>query len=294
MKRICLVLTVLVGLFFMSCSKNDNVVTIITSNWSGMKYDEAILTEGIKRYAPDIVVEHKEVGSLAIMYQDALKSKSDIVISSDGSFGLTMFNDIPWEHDLVKFRDQIEESVNELGYTHAILNVENNYAFFTNQENYDNMGCETMSQVAKLPNIRYGCEFSLYERDSQINFKNALEFYNTASREVIPADNNVLYEAVSIGSIEIFLGETGSGYEKKYGLVEIEDDKKFFPEYRHSLIYKIDIDESVVDVIKLMIEHMNTSTSEDAILRVLNGEATWESVAVEFWDSLRIIRSGDD
>jgi osmoprotectant transport system substrate-binding protein len=274
----------LVTVMFTGCTNKKDVVTISSCNWAGMKFDQAILVEGLKRYHPEVKVKVNELGSLAMIYATAFDKSSDVVISSDGSFGLTMFNDIPWEHNMTKFIENTEIKLNAIGYTQRIFNVDNNYAFFTSKDNFIKMGLTTMSEVAKLPNIKYGCEFSIYERDSDVNFKKALAYYNSVSTDVTPADNNVLYEAVSRGSIDVFLGETGSGYEKKYNLVELKDDKEFFPQYKHSLIYKTDINPAVVDVVNKMISKLTTNIAEDYILSVLNEEATWESIAIDFWD----------
>lgn len=285
-KLVKVVSSIVLACALFGCSKNSEVVTITNCSWAGMKMDTAILVEYLHRHHPEVKVKINELGSLAMIYQTAFDKTSDVIISSDGSFGLTMFNDIPWEHNMKKFIEDTEVKLNEIGYTQKVFNVDNNYAFFTNLDNYVKYNCKTMSEMAKLSKIKYGCEFSIYERDSSVNFKKCLEYYNTVSRDVTPADNNVLYEAVSKGAIDVFLGETGSGYEKKYGLVEILDDKEFFPQYKHSLIYKEDICDAVKESVEKMQNTMTTSVIEDYILSVLNEECSWESAAKKYWNSI--------
>lgn len=111
------------------------------------------------------------------------------------------------------------------------LGFENTYAFTVRRdiaEKYKLKKISDLKNVAK--DMKLGVDTSWLERKND-GYKAFSKIYGLSFKQLFPMEINLVYTAVQSKDVDIVLAYSSDPRIKKFDLVTLEDDKKFFPPY---------------------------------------------------------------
>ncbi|HEX2189058.1 MAG TPA: glycine betaine ABC transporter substrate-binding protein, partial [Longimicrobiaceae bacterium] len=110
------------------------------------------------------------------------------------------------------------------------LGFENTYAVAVRRETAERLGLRTLSDLARAgPRLRAGFTPDFIGRaDGLPGLRRA---YGFRPREVRALGQAVKYQALASGAVDVIDGYSTDGAIARYGLVVLEDDRRFFPPY---------------------------------------------------------------
>lgn len=110
------------------------------------------------------------------------------------------------------------------------LGFNNTFAILVRGADARRLGLNTVSDAARVSaNWRAGFGQDFMSRaDGYPGFARA---YNFAFREIREMDLSLTYRALAEGQVDLIAGNSTDGLIARYGLVQLEDDRKYFPPY---------------------------------------------------------------
>jgi len=110
------------------------------------------------------------------------------------------------------------------------LGFENTYAIAVRRETAERLGLRTLSDLARAgPGLRAGFTPDFIGRDDGL--PGLQRAYGFRPREVRALSQAVKYQALASGAVDVIDGYSTDGAIARYGLVVLEDDRRFFPPY---------------------------------------------------------------
>jgi osmoprotectant transport system permease protein len=110
------------------------------------------------------------------------------------------------------------------------LGFENTYAVAVRRETAEREGLRTLSDLARAaPRLRAGFTPDFIGREDGLPGLRAA--YGLQPRSVRPLVQSVKYQALAEGAVDVIDGYSTDGLIDRYGLVVLEDDRRFFPPY---------------------------------------------------------------
>ncbi len=111
------------------------------------------------------------------------------------------------------------------------LGFENTYAIAVRRGTADSLGLRTLSDLARAaPRLRAGFTPDFIGRGDGLPGLRAA--YGLRPRSVRPLVQAVKYPALADGAVDVIDGYSTDGLIDRYGLVVLEDDRRFFPPYQ--------------------------------------------------------------
>lgn len=205
---------------------------------AGKKFTEqVILTHLLAEYLKantDLDIEVKDSLGGAFMLQQALESGDiDAYVEYTGTGYLNILKN---EYDSSQTPDEIYQATKK-GYKEKFniawlkpLGFNNTYALAMRQELADKLGVKTYSDLAKKSNkLVFGSDAEFFERSD--GYDGLVKTYGFSFKEKTNIDPDLQYEATKNGDIDVITAYTTDARIKKYNLVVLEDDKRYFPPY---------------------------------------------------------------
>ena len=120
------------------------------------------------------------------------------------------------------------------------LGFENTYAIIVRHKDANNYDLQNISQVAKYTSKwRAGVGYEFMERED--GFPGLVKTYNLDfAQSPQQMDNGLLYRAITQNLVDIIAGTSTDGQISRLGLVILEDDKKYFPPYEATPVFRKD------------------------------------------------------
>lgn len=169
------------------------------------------------------------------------------------------------------------------------LGFNNSYAIGVNKEAATQRGLKTISDLAKQPDLKLGFSNEFLDRND--GWKGLSEAYNLPHQQVTGLDHDLAYRGLEAGNIDAIDLYSTDAEIQYYDLTVLEDDQGFFPDYQAIILYRMDIDESMVS----LLESLEGTITESEMVALnaqvkLEGESD-EQVAANFLDDKFSIKS---
>jgi len=293
-KLICFIIVVLLALVATGCStgKDEASIIIYDGTFSEMKIVHQMVKMVVEDHTNatvDIRDEMDEVNT----FKEMVAGNVDILNTYDGTL-LTTFlkldtSDIPEGMSLYDYANGVaskEKGVHLLNK----LGSENTYAVGVLPETAAKYNLKTISDLAAVSDqLIFGAEHGFYTEEGSMKYTPFIKFYGLNFKENKPIDLSLKYAAIKNGSIDVTIVYTTDGLNKEAGLVILEDDRNFFPEYNDALLVRNDLFERFKDIAPNLEEVLNSLGGQftDEIMTDLTYEVdvngrTPEDVAHEY------------
>ncbi|HEY0158117.1 MAG TPA: glycine betaine ABC transporter substrate-binding protein [Thermoanaerobaculia bacterium] len=172
------------------------------------------------------------------------------------------------------------------------LGFNNTFAMIVRKADAQKYGLRTVSDLARMPNIRPGFGYEFTERpDGWAGLKKAYGL-NVATQPRT-MDLGLTYKALASGEVDLIAGNSTDGLIDPLGLLVLEDDRRYFPPYEAVVVARKDLDERCKGGLAAL-ESLKGAIDDDAMRRMnylVDGEKRDVGVVVrEFLGGPRVPR----
>ncbi len=169
----------------------------------------------------------------------------DLMMSYDGTL-LTTFlgldpTDVPEGESIYSYADSVAEERYGLRLLHP-LGFDNTYAIAATQAAAEKYALSKISDLQPVAGqLAFGAEHEFFTQEGSMKFNPFSEYYGLRFKDVVSVDVSLKYAAAEKGSFDVTEVYTTDGLNRKAGLVVLEDDKSFFPEYNGAFLIREDM-----------------------------------------------------
>lgn len=261
MKKLVVSILAIVMLFSMTACGSSDVVRIAHKNYTEQRLTGEVMSQYLE--SKGFKTEVTELAGTMICYTALQNDNIDVYAEFTGSaygaiLGQTEILGVQETFDYVKNATEEQDGITWL----TPLGWNNTYVLSVRPETAEEYELKTISDVAAHSGeFILGSDSEFINRaDGMIGLKElypGLEF-----ADEVPMDIGLTYAALANGEIDVNSSYSTDGRIAKYGLVNLEDDKNFFPPYYVTPILKLDYAEENPDVIAALEELGNVWTEE--------------------------------
>lgn len=168
----------------------------------------------------------------------------DLMMSYDGTL-LTTFlgldpTDVPEGKSIYSYADSVAEERYGLRLLQP-LGFDNTYAIAVTQAAAEKYALSKISDLQPVAGqLVFGAEHEFFTQEGSMKFNPFSEYYGLRFKDVVSVDVSLKYAAAEKGSFDVTEVYTTDGLNRKAGLVVLEDDKNFFPEYNGAFLIRED------------------------------------------------------
>ena len=238
------VLACLFGLSLCGCgSKSGKTVTIIDGDFAEMRLFTQVAKLMIEDQT-DIKVKVQDSMASSLAFDQIKSGKMDIYMSYDGSLLTAYLGHDPSE---VPDGTSLYDYANELGGKEAKvmlspkLGEQNTYVAAVKPETAEKYGLSKISDLkACAPELTFAAEHEFFDEGSK-HFDSFVDAYGLSFKESNTIDRGLKYAGIDSGNMDVTVVYSTDGLNKKFGLVTLEDDQGFFPEYNGAYLLRADL-----------------------------------------------------
>ena len=241
------------------------------------KIDEDNLVVGSKKFTESVILgniinltleknniasTHKDqLGGTSILWNSLLKGEIDVYPEYTG----TIIHEILHGNEIANF-DSLKTALNKfgIGITDP-LGFNNTYALGVNRKIASENNLQRISEINKFPKLKIG--FTNEFMDRKDGWPGLRERYNLIHTDVAGLDHDLAYSALSSNSIDIMDVYTTDAEIEYYNIKLLEDDLNYFPEYLAVVLYRLDISDEAISLIKSLENNMSSN-----VMSKMNGE----------------------
>ena len=129
------------------------------------------------------------------------------------------------------------------------LGTDNTYAIAVPQAIAEKYSLKTISDLVPVAGeLVFGAEHGFFTEEGSMKFGPFTEFYGLKFKDQKSVDIGLKYIGAENGSFDVTEVYATDGLNRKAGLVILEDDKEFFPEYNGAILVRDEIFEKFKDV----------------------------------------------
>jgi len=254
MKKILTILLALTLILSMAgCSAKDDVIKITHKDYTEQRITGQLMSLYLesKGFETEVV----ELSGTMLCYNALKNGDVDMYAEFTGSAYGAIFNQteiigIQETYDFVKNASEEKDGITWL----TPLGWNNTYVLSVRQETADEYNLATISDLVPVSgDMILGSDDEFINRaDGLVGLKElytGLEF-----KDEVSMDQGLTYAALKNGEIDVNSSYSTDGRIAKYGLVNLEDDKNFFPPYYVTPILKLDYAKDHPEVVKALEE----------------------------------------
>src|SRR5687768_2844596 len=227
---IAIVILVIAGAGWASLAGGRSDVIIGSKNFTEQVILGELLAQAIERET-DLRVERRlNLGGTAIAHQALLSGGIDMYVEYSGTALTAIFN-LPAATDSNQVFAQIRDRYAAVGVTALPrLGFNNTFAILVRRADAERHGLKTIGDLNRLKHWRAGFGYEFLERPD--GFKGLAAAYGLQfANQPRVMDLNLIYRAVASNQIDVTAGDATSGLIARLGLVQLEDDRHYFPVY---------------------------------------------------------------
>ncbi len=146
------------------------------------------------------------------------------------------------------------------------LGFNNTYALVMRRAEAERLGIRTISDLKKHPDLKFGLTHEFLDRND--GWRQLSERYQLPVRNVSGIDHGLGYAALQSNSIDVKDAYSTDAKIGENDLVALEDDLRFFPQYKAVFLYRLDIPPSALAAVRKL-----EGTINEARMIHLNAEA---------------------
>ena len=231
-------------LSFCACgSKDKRTVTIIDGDFAEMRLFTQIAKLMIEDRT-DIRVKVKDTMASSLAFEQIKNGKMDIYMSYDGSLLTAYLGHDPSE---VPEGTSLYDYANELGKKEAgvmlspKLGEQNTYVVAVMPETAEKYHLTKVSDLKKCAKeLTFAAEHEFFDEGSK-HFDAFVSTYGLDFRQNNTIDRGLKYVGINAGNMDVTVVYSTDGLNKRFGLVTLEDDLHFFPEYNGAYLLRADL-----------------------------------------------------
>lgn len=280
MKKKLVVLVSFSALFilFVLSNLSSRVETITVSG--GVTSESQILgnivVELLKHHTDKKIVYLNNLGSANMM--QAAMERGDLDIASPRYTGTDLVGTLhlPIEKEPDKALEIVQKAFQER-YQFVWFpsyGFSNQFTFMVTQETAEKYGLKKVSDLQRhAEQLSLGTDQTWYKREGD-GYQAFTEQYEMTFKRVYPMQVGLLYDALSVGELDVILGYSTDGRVGSYDLVMLEDDHQFFPPYTCSLVTTEKVLQENPGLQEILAKLENTITTET--MQKMNNESDSE------------------
>ena len=262
-KRLTLVLVVVLiaAFIFVGCQKGDDVIKITHKDYTEQRITGQLLSVYLE--SKGFETEVTELSGTMLCYTALREGDVDVYAEFTGSaYGAildqTEILGVQETYDYVKQRCEDEHGITWLDP----LGWNNTYVLSVRPETAEEYGLiDITSLIEVAPNLIMGCDDEFLNRADGLpglkEYYPGLEF-----KEEIPMDQGLTYAALRDGELDVNVSYSTDGRIAKFSLVNLVDDKNFFPPYFVTPILRMEYAEEHPEVVEALRELGGNWTDE--------------------------------
>ena len=252
--------------------------------------ENVILGEIITQLAGNhnVPITHiRELGGTRILWNALIEGNLDIYPEYTGTIIKEIFADKNIEQEL------IESSLTKINIKITKpLGFNNTYAIGMNRERAESLGISRISDLKSFPDLQFG--FTNEFMDRHDGWPGLKVKYQLPQKDVNGLDHDLAYRGLNKGSIDVIDFYSTDAEIEYYNLKVLEDDLKYFTEYKCVILYRKELETLYPDFIT-SITKLEGSISDSQMVRMnssvkIRGESE-EQVAANFIRSRFSIKS---
>jgi len=197
-------------------------------------YILAEIVSQILEDAGEVVVERRlGLGGTGIAFKALIEGEVDIYPEYTGTIKEAILKESTIEND-----ERLRSTLNKLFNLEMSepLGFNNTYIFATTKEGSQRTGIRKISDIRDRPDLKTVFSHEFMKRKDGL--KGLEDFYGFKLRHPVAMEHSLAYEALVAKKVDLMEVYSTDAKIKKYELVLIDDDQKFFPRYLAVLLYK--------------------------------------------------------
>ena len=189
-----------------------------------------LLAQAIERET-DLRVERRlNLGGTAIAHQALLSGGIDLYVEYTGTALTAVFN-LPAATDSNHVFAQVRDRYASVGVTTLPrLGFNNTFAILVRRTDAERHGLKTIGDLNRMKDWRAGFGYEFLERPDGFSGLAAAYGLQFANQPRV-MDLNLIYRAVASNEIDVTAGDATSGLIDALDLMQLEDDRRYFPVY---------------------------------------------------------------
>lgn len=212
------------------------------------------------RFAGAEAVHEKELGGTQILWNALLKGDIDVYVEYTG----TLRQEILAQRQLPDGLGAIREELKSRGLLLSNpLGFNNTYALGMRRSHAEEKGIETISDLARFPNLRIG--FSNEFLGRQDGWAGIKRRFGLPHQNVRGMDHDLAYKGIESGIIDITDLYSTDAEIRQYDLVTLTDDESYFPHYEAVILYRKDLAERAPQVVDAFLLTEDTISEPDMV-----------------------------
>lgn len=257
-----LLMTFIMSVVFTGCAKTDGVIKITHKDYTEQRITGQLMSVYLDNKGFE--TEVTELGGTMLCWSALKSGEVDVYAEFTGTaygaiYDQTEIIGVQETYDYVKNRSEEEDDItwlDPLGWNNTyVLSVRADTAQENNLATIDDL-------VAVAPSLVMGCDTEFQNRADGLpglqEYYPGLEFAN-----IVSMDQGLTYAALNNGDIDVNVSYSTDGRIAKFGLINLEDNKNFFPPYFVTPVIRMDYAEDNPDVVEALIELGGHWSDED-------------------------------
>jgi len=144
--------------------------------------------------------------------------------------------------------EQMRQALGELGIGMSVdLGFNNTYALVMRRTEASRLGVQTISDLRQHPELKVGLTHEFLDR--QDGWRPLATRYGLTTPNVSGIDHAIGYAALTTGSIDVKDAYSTDAKIQENDLVVLQDDLRFFPEYKAVYLYRAELDPRAIDAL---------------------------------------------
>ncbi len=232
------------------------------------------------------------LGSTMLAHEALMNGDIDMYIEYNGTSLMAIL-----QHGVVNDPEEVNKIVKE-GYDKLGISMlkplgfNNTYCITVTSEFAKENNLKTISDIGKIADkIVFGSAQEFIPREDGL--KGMEKTYGFNFGKVKGMDPGLMYKALETGSVNCVSGFATDGQISANNLVNLEDDKQFFPPYDAMPVIsakKLEANPEIADVLDQLAGKLDDKTMSGLNYRVDSGEAEYDVVAKDFLKSAGLIK----
>jgi osmoprotectant transport system permease protein len=250
MSKSIFLLLILSFAFNLICSKADAQGKFSLTVGSKKFTENVILGEIVTQLlqADSINTSHiRELGGTRILWDALLKGDIDIYPEYTG----TILKEILAKENLNPDQLKLYLEKSGIGIT-APLGFNNTYAIGMKRNKAAELGITKISDLKYHPGLKFGFTNEFMNRKD--GWPGLQSRYGLYKNNVIGLDHDLAYKGLESGSIDVIDLYSTDAEIKYYNLQTLEDDEKFFTEYKAVFLYRLEAAVRTPDFLRILSE----------------------------------------
>ena len=263
-RKIALLLLILfaMAVAFSGCTQKDDLVKITHKDYTEQRITGQLMSVYLE--SKGFKTEVTELSGTMLCWTALKNGNVDMYAEFTGSaygaiYDRTEIIGVQETYDYVKNRSEQDDKITWL----KPLGWNNTYVLSVRAETAQDNNVKTVEDlVAIAPTLTMGCDDEFQNRADGLpglqEFYPGLEF-----KDVVSMDQGLTYAALNNGDIDVNVSYSTDGRIAKFGLVNLEDNKNFFPPYYVTPVLKMDYAEKNPEIVAALNELGGHWSDED-------------------------------